>query len=148
MREIPASAAAAALLALATAGAAPAQAAPSTAPVAATQQLPAAPARAELHFRCTIDHDGWTDCGEIRVQQGETVTVTVTDLGTLTGADFVLFDEHGKRVRREVKDVTPQSSPATMWTHVGDLTMQVKLRIAPFVAGERGSVAGVLLSQP
>jgi hypothetical protein len=142
------SAAAATVLALPIAGAAPAGAAQPTSPVAAAEQRTAAPTRDEVNFRCAVS-GGWQECSAVRVEPGETVTVSLNDLSTVPQADFIGVDRNGTILSAgarlgDVLGVSPQSPPTAIWTNNENTTVEVGLTARGYGGG---TIVGTLLAR-
>ncbi|MFD9003739.1 hypothetical protein ACFV0T_22705 [Streptomyces sp. NPDC059582] len=74
------------------------------------------------------------------------MTVSVNDRGSVSRADFSLRQSDGGDIRLgDLVGVSPESSPARIWTNTGHDSVEVLLRARGY---DSGTLSGTLLAQP
>ncbi|MER5598267.1 hypothetical protein [Streptomyces sp. NPDC002265] len=127
-----------------TASAASAASAPEASAVSAgTRQGAMAPAADRAPYTCSVQPGSYKFCDRVVAQPGETVTVSVSESGTVTRGDFRAVNRQTQEVLGTVIGVLPSFGAAVVWRNDTDRSVIVDLLAS---ADDEGRVDGQLVA--
>ncbi|MFD7874729.1 hypothetical protein ACFV5G_11580 [Streptomyces sp. NPDC059766] len=108
-----------------------------------TRQGAMAPAAGSAPYACSVQPGSYKFCDSVVAQPGETVTVSVSESGTVTRGDFRAVDRQTQEALGTVIGVLPSFGAAVVWRNDTDRSVIVDLLAS---ADDEGRVDGRLVA--
>ncbi|MFE2582610.1 hypothetical protein [Streptomyces sp. NPDC059378] len=108
-----------------------------------TRQGAMAPAADRAPYSCSVQPGSYKFCDRVVAQPGETVTVSVSESGTVTRGDFRAVNRQTQEVLGTVIGVLPSYGAAVVWRNDTDRSVIVDLLAS---ADDEGRVDGQLVA--
>ncbi|MGW6859479.1 hypothetical protein [Streptomyces xanthophaeus] len=112
---------------------------------AVAQPAVAVPAADSAPYTCHVEPGPFARCDRVYASPGETVTVNVSESGSVTQSDFQAVNRFTRGVLGTVRDVTPSSGDVVLWRNDTDALVIVELDAS---SARSGQINGDVVARP